>query len=150
MEIITNSEQETLDLADKYAQALKPGDILGLTGQLGAGKTVFAKGLAKGLGIKQNVSSPTFNLMRLYEVRTPRADPGIKRFCHIDAYRVQSEFEIIDIGAEDFIGQKDTVTLVEWADNVGEILPGRTKMVNIEVIDPTQRRITFKEPKVKS
>ncbi len=146
MQITTNSEQETLNFAQKYAQGLKPGQIIGLIGPLGAGKTAFTKGLAYGLGIKQNVSSPTFNLMRLYEVRTASADPGIKKFCHIDAYRVQTEYEIIDIGAEDFIGKDDTLTVVEWADRIRDILPRRTIYIKFEAIDENRRNIDISEP----
>jgi tRNA threonylcarbamoyladenosine biosynthesis protein TsaE len=147
MEKITKNEKETLDFATKYAQNLKPGEIIGLIGDLGAGKTIFTKGLAQGLGINQNISSPTFNIMRLYEIRDNAVNPDIKKFCHIDAYRVENEFEIIDIGAEDYIGQKDTVTIVEWADNIRDILPGRTTIINIKILENKERKITIKEKK---
>lgn len=147
MEIITQNEAETFEFAEKYAQSLKAGQIIGLVGNLGAGKTVFTKGLAKGLGIHQNVSSPTFNIMRLYEIRKSLANENIKKFCHIDAYRVKNEFEIIDVGAEDFIGQKDTVTVIEWADNIKDILPGRTKMIDIRLTGDSQRLIVIADEK---
>ena len=145
MEITVKNETEMLAFAIKYAQSLKPGQIIGLVGELGAGKTVFTKGLAKGLGINQNVSSPTFNLMRLYEIRTGKANPDIKKLCHIDAYRVNNEFEIIDVGAEDFIGQKDTVTVIEWADNIRDILPGRTTIINFKILAGQERQMIIDE-----
>lgn len=145
MEIITKTEEETLRFAQKYAQGLKPGQILGLSGELGAGKTVFTKGLAKGLGIQQNVASPTFNLMRLYEIREPAANPEIKKFCHIDAYRVESEFEVIDAGVEDYMGKEDTLTVVEWADKIGDILPGRTVHISFKILEDNSRKIVVGE-----
>jgi tRNA threonylcarbamoyladenosine biosynthesis protein TsaE len=147
MEIITKNEQETLDFAEKYAQSLLPGQIISLIGDLGAGKTVFTKGLAKGLGVKQNVSSPTFNIMRLYEIRKAVANKEIKKFCHIDAYRIENEFEVIDVGAEDFIGQKDTITVVEWADKIRDILPSRATTINIKILDNNERQIIIDEKK---
>ncbi len=147
MEIITKNEEETLSFAEKYARGLAPGQIISLIGDLGAGKTVFTKGLAKGLGINQNVSSPTFNIMRLYEIRESASNKDIKKFCHIDAYRIENEFEVIDVGAEDFIGQKDTVTVIEWADKIREILPTRATTINIKILDNDERQFIIDEKK---
>jgi len=149
MEFISNSEQDTLQFARKYARGLKPGQILGLIGELGAGKTLFTKGLADGLGINQNVSSPTFNLMRLYAINNPKANKEIKKFCHIDAYRVESEYEVIDVGVEDFMGQSDSITVIEWADRIQDILPRRTIYINFEIKGNTRRKITITEPETK-
>jgi len=149
MEFISNSEQETLQFAQKYAKDLKPGQILGLIGELGAGKTLFTKGLADGLGINQNVSSPTFNLMRLYAINSPEANKDIKKFCHIDAYRVESEYEVIDVGVEDYMGMDDSITVIEWAERIKDILPRRTTYINFEIKGNTQRKITIIEPEIK-
>ncbi|MEA3449529.1 MAG: tRNA (adenosine(37)-N6)-threonylcarbamoyltransferase complex ATPase subunit type 1 TsaE [Patescibacteria group bacterium] len=147
MKIITKNEEGTLAFAEKYAKDLLPGQIIGLIGDLGAGKTIFTKGLAKGLGVQQNISSPTFNIMRLYEIRATKTNQEIKKFCHIDAYRVESEFEIIDVGVEDFIGQKDTITVIEWADKIRNILPGRTIIINIKLLKKDQREIIIDQKK---
>ncbi|MCK5060936.1 tRNA (adenosine(37)-N6)-threonylcarbamoyltransferase complex ATPase subunit type 1 TsaE [Candidatus Parcubacteria bacterium] len=149
MEFISNSEQDTLRFARKYAKNLKPGQILGLIGCLGAGKTLFTKGLADGLGINQNISSPTFNLMRLYEINSPKTNKEIKKFCHIDAYRVENEYEVIDVGAEDYMGKADSVTIIEWADKIKDILPSRTIYINFEIKGNTKRKITITEPETK-
>ena len=149
MEFISNSEQDTLQFARKYAKNLKPGQILGLVGELGAGKTLFTKGLADGLGINQNISSPTFNLMRLYEINNPKINKKIKRFCHIDAYRVKNEYEVINVGVEDYMGQNDSVTVIEWADKIKNILPSRVIYINFEIKDNTQRKIIIINSEIK-
>lgn len=143
MEIITNSEEETLDWAAGFAKDLKGGEILALVGELGSGKTTFAKGLAQGLGINQSLSSPTFVYMKLYGVQSP--NPGqenIKQLCHIDAYRTQHEYDIISIGAEDFIGKEDIITVIEWADKIKDILPQRTRFLYFTNKNATKRFIT--------
>lgn len=130
MEIISNSEKETMDIAEKIAQTLRGGEILALIGGLGAGKTVFSKGLAKALGINQNLSSPTFVYMKLYEIRNPKeGQKNIDKLCHIDAYRAHNEYDIINIGAEDYIGKENIITAIEWADRIKNILPERTRYI---------------------
>jgi tRNA threonylcarbamoyladenosine biosynthesis protein TsaE len=84
---ITNSEKETLTFGKNYGNKLKGGEIIGLVGDLGAGKTILAKGVAFGLGIKKNVNSPTFVVMKVYPVKKDE----IRTFVHIDAYRLSSE-----------------------------------------------------------
>ena len=127
METTTHSKQETIDFAKNFAKKLKGGEILALIGELGTGKTIFAQGLALGLGIKQNLSSPTYVFMKLYEIKSSgEGQEKIKRLCHIDAYRAEHEYDIINIGAEDFIGKKDIITVIEWGDRIRNILPPRT------------------------
>jgi tRNA threonylcarbamoyladenosine biosynthesis protein TsaE len=132
MEIITKTEQETFEFAKEFAKSLKGGEVLGLSGDLGAGKTVFAKGLAAGLNVKETVTSPTFVIMKIYP-----ADLGkIKKFVHIDAYRIKGN-DIYHLGGNDYLGRPDTVSLVEWVENV------RSKtdiLINIE-IDGNSRKI---------
>ncbi len=127
--IITKSEKETFDFAKKYAQELKGGEVIGLIGDLGAGKTVFAKGLAAGLGIKDTITSPTFVLMKIYQTGGRK---NIKTLCHIDAYRVKSAQDILAIGAEEYFNRPDTVSMIEWADKVKKILPQETRIFFIE------------------
>jgi len=129
MQIITKSEKETFDFAKKYAQELKGGEVIGLIGDLGAGKTVFAKGLAAGLGIKDTITSPTFVLMKIYQTGGRK---NIKTLCHIDAYRVKSAQDILAIGAEEYFNRPDTVSMIEWADKVKKILPQETRIFFIE------------------
>ena len=131
MNKITNSEKQTFDLAKKFAKTLKGGEIIGLIGNLGAGKTIFAKGLAAGLGIKQIVNSPTFVLMKVYPIRNPKSE--IRNLIHIDAYRIKSEQDIIAIGAEEYFKRQDVITVIEWADKIKKILPKKTKYININI-----------------
>lgn len=125
----TDSDQATRDLARKLAADLKGGEVIGLVGNLGAGKTVFSQGLAEGLGIIEPVTSPTFVVMKVYPVS---GHPSIKQFCHIDAYRLRGAADLAAIGAEDYIGAPDTLTAIEWADKIREMLPPKTITINFE------------------
>ena len=124
MEITTNNEKETFAFAKKFAKTLKGGEIIGLIGDLGAGKTVFTKGLAAGLGIKNTVNSPTFVLMKVYKARGK-----IKNLVHIDAYRLQSMADLAAIGAEDYFSQSDTITVIEWVDRIKSELPNKNLII---------------------
>lgn len=124
-----NSEKDTLAFAKKYASELKGGEIIGLVGDLGAGKTVFAKGLAVGLGIKKVVNSPTFVLMKVYSVNKHKQ---IKYFVHIDAYRLKLVKDLEAIGVLEYFNRDDSVVVIEWADRVKKILPKKADIVNIK------------------
>ena len=140
--IITNSEQETFDWAKNFARELKGGEIIGLVGSLGAGKTIFAKGIANGLGIKKTVTSPTFVIMKVYEIRNPKSE--IRNLIHIDAYRLKSEEDITAIGADEYFKREDTVTVIEWPENVKKVLPEKTIYVNIYIKEGNKRIINKK------
>jgi tRNA threonylcarbamoyladenosine biosynthesis protein TsaE len=128
----THSEEETFTLARKLASGFKGREIVLLTGELGAGKTVFAKGVAAGAGVANtdHVSSPSFTLVNIYE--------GRHRVFHIDLYRLEREAEVLDLGWEDFLGQG--IVLVEWAEKL--TLPLDGIRVRIEVVGDDERRIT--------
>ena len=130
MQITTKSEKETINLAKKYAKKLKGGEIIGLVGDLGAGKTIFTKGLANGLGVKQMVNSPTFVLMKIYKCHNHKT---IKQLVHIDAYRVKSKNDIVAIGALEYFNDKDTITVIEWADKIKSLLTKKTKYVTFDI-----------------
>ena len=118
------SEKDTFDTAMKLAEGSKKGDIYALVGDLGVGKTAFAKGFAKGLGIRESVVSPTFTILQIYE-------SGRMPLYHFDVYRIGDASEMDEIGYEDcFWG--DGVSLVEWADIVSDIFPEDTIKVTIE------------------
>ncbi len=131
-------EDETFALAGKIAEGAKRQDVFALIGDLGAGKTAFAKGFAKGLGVKESVVSPTFTLVQIYE-------SGRMPLYHFDVYRIGDVSEMDETGYEDcFYGEG--VTLVEWADLVREILPEETIYITIEPEpgkDPDHRKITI-------
>ena len=120
----TAREQETFALGEKIGKEAQPGDIYALLGDLGVGKTVFTKGFAKGLGIEEHVSSPTFTILQVY-------DEGRLPLYHFDVYRIGDPEEMDEIGYEDcFFGEG--VCLVEWANLIGKLMPVQTKWITIE------------------
>lgn len=128
----TRSEEETFALARNLASGFKGKEVVLLTGELGAGKTVFAKGVAAGAGVANTdrVSSPSFTLVNIYE--------GRHRVFHIDLYRLEREAEILDLGWEDLLGEG--IVLVEWAEKLTMSLDGIR--VRIEVVGDDERRIS--------
>ncbi|MGB2873428.1 tRNA (adenosine(37)-N6)-threonylcarbamoyltransferase complex ATPase subunit type 1 TsaE [Psychrobacillus psychrotolerans] len=131
-ERMINSEQETQALAEQMAARLHAGDVLTLEGDLGAGKTTFTKSVAKGLGIKRNVNSPTFTILKQYEGRLP--------LNHLDVYRLANSDE--DLGWDElFYG--DAVSIIEWAHLIEEDLPAERLAIQILRLDENVRKFTF-------
>jgi len=135
---ITKSEKETLALAKKLAQTLKGGEVIALTGELGAGKTVFAKGLAAGLGVKKIVASPTFTLMNVYAVKRR----GIARLVHIDCYRLKNASEFTAIGVSEYLNDPSAITVIEWAEKAKTLLPKKRIDIKFDVRDTNSRIIS--------
>lgn len=136
MKYIIRSKSDTKKLAKKIAIKLRSGETtIGLIGQLGAGKTTFIQYIAKALGVKSTVNSPTFNILKFYKTSHPR----IKQLCHVDAYRLNSIDELIALGVEEFFERDDTVTVIEWADKVRKILPKKTMVINIKIKNENER-----------
>ena len=136
--IITKSDKETFDFAKDFSKELKGGEVVFLEGDLGAGKTVFAKGLSEGLGYEKNVSSPTFVLMRIYELGKNKK---IKTICHVDAYRLSSEDELLDIGIKDYINEPETVVIIEWSERIKRKIADKVIKVKISFKSETSREI---------
>ena len=132
--MITNSIDETFKLGEDLAKKLRGGEVILLNGDLGAGKTVFAKGLAKGLGVQAVVNSPTFNIMNVYQGQ------NIK-FCHFDMYRIDDDSELKELGFEEFIGDKNYVCAIEWPSKTASLLPKSVITVNINKLDDDKRNI---------
>ncbi len=107
-EKIITTEKETEQIARQFANALSPGDVVLLEGNLGSGKTFFVKALLKNFGIS-NVNSPTFAIVNEYS-------NGELKFYHFDFYRINKEYELYDIGIEDYISDENAITFIEWAD----------------------------------
>jgi tRNA threonylcarbamoyladenosine biosynthesis protein TsaE len=138
MEYRSNDENDTLALAASLAAKCQGGEVFALSGPLGAGKTVFAKGLAAGLGVCDTVTSPTFVIMKVYPATLPGT--GITRFVHIDAYRLRSAADLDAIGAPEYIGAPDTVTVIEWAEKAA-VPVQKTKSITISVVEGDRRNI---------
>jgi len=147
MRYITKTEKETFTLAKKLAKTLRGGETISLLGNLGAGKTIFSKGLAAGLGIKKHITSPTFVIMKIYPIKsrslsgTRSAFNRVDNLVHIDAYRLKSYKDLEAIGAREYLGKSDTVAIIEWADRVKKILPKNTKFVKITNKGENKRKI---------
>ncbi len=124
MQIETSSERETYELGYQLGQKAKAGQVFTLIGDLGAGKTVFTKGLAAGLEIDEPVSSPTFTIVQVYE-------EGRLPFYHFDVYRIGDVEEMDEIGYEDYV-YGEGVSLIEWANLIEDILPEHYTEVKIE------------------
>lgn len=139
MKHLFNSEQETYSFAKNFAQELVGGEVIGLIGDLGTGKTVFSRGLAAGLGIKNKVTSPTFVLMKVYPVN----QGAIRFYCHIDAYRLKTAYDLSAIGAMEYFGRADTVTVIEWADKIKKLLPKEAKLIKFTLGESDQRLINY-------
>jgi len=107
--------------AASFAASLKGGDVVGLVGELGAGKTAFVKEVAAALGVKDDVKSPTFIIMQVFETGRDARKKGIARLCHIDAYRLEDHDELQGVGYLEYATDPETVTFVEWADRVPEL-----------------------------
>lgn len=138
MEFITKNNQETIKVGQDMALKLKGGEVFALVGDLGTGKTTFVQGLAKGLGIKQRVTSPTFIIMRKYELKTSFARRPLTRlkfldsFYHVDLYRLEHDIgrEVVNLGLPEILGKKDSIVAIEWADKIKNLLPKNTVWIS--------------------
>ncbi|MCK4968362.1 MAG: tRNA (adenosine(37)-N6)-threonylcarbamoyltransferase complex ATPase subunit type 1 TsaE [Candidatus Aenigmarchaeota archaeon] len=135
--IYTKSVKETMKLGRSIARQLTGGEVIALLGSLGSGKTILTKGIAKGLGIREIITSPTFVLMKVYPVKREK----IHCFCHIDAYRLDKGTQLLDIGASDWLEQAKVITVIEWADQVADILPKNTILIKIKTSKKENERI---------
>lgn len=129
MEIITESEKETINAAKEYAKTLKTGDVVLLKGDLGAGKTEFVKGVAEYFGFT-GVTSPTYAYLNVYG----------DYIYHYDCYRLSSGEDAESLGLTDYFG-KDDICLIEWPENIESVLPENAKTVVIEKVDNDKRKI---------
>ena len=121
------SVEETQNLAKRLARNIYPGTTISLIGDLGAGKTTFTKGFARQMGIKDHVTSPTFKLISEYQGEKYRLN-------HIDAYRMNGPEDFLNIGGEEYLLSKNSITIIEWGDLLNDILPSKTIRVNFERI----------------
>lgn len=133
--IISHSAAETFSLGREFAARAKRGDVLALCGDLGAGKTQFVKGLAAGLGVSDDVTSPTFTL--IHEHRGSAEMP----LYHIDCYRLETTDELLGIGIDEYL-RSDGVTAIEWADKFAELIPPDATWIRFRSLENDAREIT--------
>ncbi len=140
MEVKTNSPRETQKVAEKFAKEIRAGDVIALYGDLGAGKTVFTQGLAKGLNIKRKIVSPTFVFMRSYPFNIGKTQ---LTFYHIDLYRTEREKDFENLGLEE-VFSPDSVVVLEWADRIKKMLPKKRIEVHFESPNEKTRKIKIR------
>ena len=141
LRVVTRSPEETRILGAALAPTLLPGDVLSLSGDLGAGKTVFVQGLATALGVTGRVTSPTFTILHEYDGRYP--------IMHLDVYRLDSFQEIIDLGFEEYFDPR-AVVLIEWGEAVEQLLPRRHLRIELrrsEDIEADDDRLVVFKPR---
>ncbi len=136
-ELVSPSAEDTERAGERLAARLRPGSVVALTGELGVGKTCFVRGLARGLGVSQLVSSPTFVLVSEYQGRWP--------MFHVDAYRTESLTELLDLGLDEYLSG-DGVTVIEWADKLSALLPTATIWVHLTGLGDEPRTISIDVP----
>ena len=139
LRIISHSAEETRALGEKLAARLAPGDVVILEGELGAGKSELARGIAKGLGVRETVTSPSFTILNVYE-------SGRCPLYHFDWYRLESAEELFELGLEEYLGG-DGIAVVEWAEKCPEALPEKTIRIRLEATGEEERRIESEELK---
>jgi tRNA threonylcarbamoyladenosine biosynthesis protein TsaE len=130
----SHSPSETQRLGERLGRALAAGDVVALVGELGAGKTAFVQGVARGLGIVERVASPSFTIVNEHAGRVP--------LFHVDFYRLEAASELEHIGLDDYFG-RGGVVVVEWADRFPDALPADRLEIRIEITGPRARRLSF-------
>lgn len=135
---VSKSEKETEAFAESFASSLKAGSVVAFEGDLGAGKTAFVRGLARGLNSLDSVSSPTFAIVNEYDGSLP--------LFHFDMYRIETLGELYSIGFFEYL-ERGGVLAIEWSENIYSALPDDSIFVAIEKIDENTRKITVKEGK---
>ncbi len=143
---LTNSPEETEALGVELSRILLPGDIIGLVGELGSGKTCFVRGIAKGLGAMGYVKSPSFTLINVYEnfqaMPVEANEEGVTALYHIDLYRIKNKDEFHDAGLEEYIYGKG-VSVIEWADKIPELFEECTVLVTFSYVGEREREIVI-------
>lgn len=158
----TNSFEETQKIGEEFASRLQGGDVVCLRGDLGAGKTTFMQGLAKGLGVSQRIISPTFIIVRKYEIpsavilgnemnpESSMQDPGqagmtIKTLYHIDLYRTETEDDLKGLGFPELLEEKNAIIAIEWAEKLSSLLPKKRWELDFEWISENERKIEIRK-----
>lgn len=142
-QIVTNNAGETQKFGAEFAKTLKPGDVIALYGDLGAGKTTFVQGVAKGLGIQRRIISPTFIIQRTYRLNH-ELSPSTQ-FYHLDLYRTEGLTDLEGLGLQELLGSEENIVIVEWAEKAKDILPKKRFDIRIEHDEKDKRKITLQK-----
>jgi len=136
-------------VAQEIGNNLKGGEVLALVGEMGAGKTTFMQGLAHGLGIERNLNSPTYIIIRSYELinKQHTTNNKVNKLIHVDLYRLEGDIkqELINLGLLEQMGKPENIVAIEWAKKAKEILPQNTKWVEFYYVSEQERRIIINE-----
>ena len=143
--VITKSFEETRTLGENFAKTLKGGEVLALYGNLGSGKTTFMQGLARGLGVTRNIISPTFIIMRTYEVGAIHNESRITNLYHVDLYRIENEKDVEGLGLLELLKDPQNIVAIEWPEKIAKILPEDTKAIHFEYVEEDRRKVAFKQ-----
>lgn len=150
--IITNNLAQTQRVAGDLAKKIESttvvdsgATVIGLVGDLGSGKTSFVQGFAKGLGIKEKITSPTFVIQKNYKLKTE----NYKLLIHIDAYRIKNSKEIFNLGWEEIISNSRNIIIIEWAEKIKKILPKKYIQINFEHLEGDKKKIMIKNAIIK-
>lgn len=136
IERLTHSEEETVAISQEIASLIKAPAILTLTGDLGAGKTVFSRGFARALGVTDHISSPTFTIVQEYEI-------PLGTLYHMDLYRISSDEEAVSFGIEEFLNDSHSINLIEWPQRLKWLLPDSVISIEISHVSEFVRKIKY-------
>ncbi len=134
--IITKNAQETQDLGEEIGKGLKGGEVLALYGELGSGKTTFVQGLARGMGVRGRILSPTFTLVRSHKISHKSM-----RLYHMDFYRIDSVHEAEALGLKELWADPKNICVIEWAEKIKEILPRKRWDIKFDYLSENERQI---------
>lgn len=130
------------------AETERKATVLALRGDLGAGKTTFTQYLGKELGVETQISSPTFNIMKIYQLPEPEAEPSdFTHLVHLDVYRFDDKNELAPLRFSDYLQEKGNLVVVEWADKINEALPPETVFLDFVTVSENERQVTISGPR---
>ncbi|MCX6760257.1 MAG: tRNA (adenosine(37)-N6)-threonylcarbamoyltransferase complex ATPase subunit type 1 TsaE [Candidatus Nealsonbacteria bacterium] len=142
---LTKSAEQTQEIGEDIARKIIVGRkksravVIGLKGDLGGGKTTFAQGFAKGLGIKDKILSPTFVILKRFQIKSKQ----FKNFYHIDCYRLKNEKDLLELGFKEIISDPENIVLIEWPEKIKKIMPKDASMIEFDFIDENKRKIKY-------
>ncbi len=140
--IISKSSEETQKIGERLARICSGGEIIGLVGDLGGGKTTFVQGMAKGLGIKRQITSPSFVLLKKYPISNLKSQ--VSNLYHIDLYRIDTPNDVYSFGFEEVLEDKKGICVIEWAEKVMGLLPKERLIIEFDFISENERKLIFK------